>query len=412
MNVETLSNFADKQIEKADSAFKLFRESHLANFREKGFSETVQDSYKFTNLESFFSSFKQELKLSKMVVDTSSNLPTITFLDGEFSTSQELPEGISVKKIKDHFHLAKDLFQEANPLSSLHHSLFSEGLLIEVAKNVEVNVALRILNLVTKSTITAPTHLIIANPFCKLTVLEETRALDVSHVILNETYIIAHPGSQVEHIKLEHESSEGINHSSVFAEIEKDASVKSCLFHAAGKLNRSNLILNLNAPGAKGESYSLFLTHGNEHSDINTNINHRAPDTTSTQIAKGILDGDSKGIFTGKIHIYPKAQRVTSTQLNKNLLLSKKAQVHSQPQLEIFADDVKCSHGSTTGQLSPDEVFYFQARGIPLNKARSILAHGFGLEIVQKIQNKNAREHISGLIMDGLAKKFHLGGLQ
>ena len=175
-------------------------------------------------------------------------------------------------------------------------------------------------------------------------------------------------------------------------------------------MNRKNLTLNLNAPGANGENYSLFLTNGKEHSDIYTEVNHKSSDTFSNQIAKGILDENSKGIFTGKIHIYPKAQRVSSGQLNKNLLLSNKAQVHSQPQLEIFADDVKCSHGSTTGQLSSDEVFYFQTRGIPAEKARTLIALGFGLEIVQKIKNPLAQKFTLSLIREKLAEKFSIGG--
>lgn len=410
MNIETISNIADTRIESAlDPAMKAFRSSQLELFRKKGFKETVLDSYKFTNLESFFSNLAYEPKTNEKDLPAySSSIPTITFVDGEFSTSETLPHGVTVKKLKDHFGLVKDLFKEENALSSLHHSLFGEGLLIEVAKNTEVDGPIRILNIVTKSTISAPTHLIVGHHFSKVTVLEETRAQDVSHATVSETYIKAHPGSHVEHIQLQHDSSEGLTHSSVFADVDKDATVKSFTFHATGKLNRTNLVMNLNAPGSNGETYSLFLTHGNEHSDINTVIHHRAADTTSNQIAKGILDGDSKGVFTGLIHIHPKAQRVASGQLNKNLLLSKKAQVHSQPQLEIFADDVKCSHGSTTGQLSPDEVFYFQARGIPADKARTILAHGFGLEVVQKIDNKAAREHVSSIILENLANKFQL----
>jgi Fe-S cluster assembly protein SufD len=100
---------------------------------------------------------------------------------------------------------------------------------------------------------------------------------------------------------------------------------------------------------------------------------------------------------------------VVSGQLNKNLLLSNKAQAHSQPQLEIFADDVKCSHGSTTGQLSDDEVFYFMARGIPAEQAKILLAHGFGLEIVHKISNKISRQKIESLVMDALKTKFEIG---
>ena len=182
------------------------------------------------------------------------------------------------------------------------------------------------------------------------------------------------------------------------------------LLNISGKLNRRNLNLELLDSGANVESYNLYLTNGTEHSDINTVIQHRAADTTSNQIAKGILDGDSKGIFTGKIHIYPQAQRVASAQLNKNLLLSNKAQAHSQPQLEIFADDVKCSHGSTTGQLSDDEVFYFMARGIPADKAKTLLAHAFGMEIVLKIKNKLVQSKAESLVMESLKMKFQLGG--
>lgn len=412
MNVESISNIADLRIKEGDPSLKSFRAGHLEHFKQKGFKETVLDSYKFTNLASFFANLAYEPKSSDLELPSfKSGIPTITFIDGEYSTSETLPEGFTVKKLKDHFAVVKDIFKEENALSSLHHSLFGEGLLIEVAKNIEVKNPVRILNIVTKSTISAPTHLIVAHPFAKVTVLEETRAQTVSHATVSETYVKAHPGSHVEHIQLQHDSSEGLNHASVFADVEKDATVKSFTFHVTGKLNRTNLVMNLNDSGSNGETYSLFLTAGTEHSDVNTVINHKAADTTSNQIAKGILDGESKGIFTGLIHIFPKAQRVASGQLNKNLLLSKKAQVHSQPQLEIFADDVKCSHGSTTGQLSPEEVFYFQARGIPADKARTILAHGFGLEIVQKIDNKSAREHVSSIILDNLANKFQLGGI-
>lgn len=412
MNVETISAIADKKIELSDGSLKNFRESHLNEFKVNGFRETVLDSYKFTNLETFFQGLSYEPKNTEGSIPVfNAEIPTITFIDGDFISADKLPTGINLSKIKDKFHDIKDLFKTSNALSHLHHSLMNDGVLIEVDKKAEVKTPVRVLNILTKSSISAPTHLIVANQFSKAAFIEETRGLDVSHAIVNETYIHAQPGSHVEHIQIDQESNEGLNHGSVFAEVEQDATVKSFIFHTSGKLNRKNLEMNLNSQGANGESYSLFLTHETEHSDINTVINHKAADTTSNQIAKGILDGESKGIFTGKIHIFPKAQRVASGQLNKNLLLSKKAQVHSQPQLEIFADDVKCSHGSTTGQLSDDEVFYFQARGIPADKARAILAYGFGLEVVQKIENEQARKHIEKVITDNLSHKFKLGGL-
>lgn len=412
MNVETLSAIADTKIELSDGTLKSFREKHLGLFKTSGFAETTLDSYKFTNLDTFFSGLSYEPKNIDVNLPVyKASFPTITFIDGEFSTAEELPAGVKLTKLKDHFHDIKELFKSSNALSNLHHALMNDGVILEVSKNTEVTTPVRILNIITKSSIAAPTHLVIAHPMSKITVLEETRANEVSHANVTETYLFAHAGSMIEHIQVDREGEDGLNHGSVIAEVEQDATVRSFFFNTTGKLNRKNLVMNLNAPGANGETFSLYLTEGKEHSDINTVIHHRAPDTTSEQIAKGILDGDSKGVFTGLIHIHPKAQRVASSQLNKNLLLSKKAQVHSQPQLEIFADDVKCSHGSTTGQLSDDEVFYFQARGIPADRARTILAHGFGLEIVQKIADKKAREHVSAIIMENLSAKFRIGGL-
>lgn len=412
MNVETLSAIADKKIELSAGSLKNFREKYLGLFKAQGFTETILDSYKFTNLESFFSTLAYEPKNVEAALPVyKANFPTITFIDGEFSSAEELPAGVKFTKVKDHFNDIKELFKSSNALSNLHHALMTDGVILEVAKNTEVETPVRILNIITKSSIAAPTHLLVAHPMSKITVLEETRASEVSHANVTETYLFAHAGATIEHIQVDREGDEGLNHGSVIAEVEQDATVRSFFFNTTGKLNRKNLVLNLNAPGANGETFSLYLAESKEHSDINTVIHHRAPDTTSVQIAKGILDGDSKGVFTGKIHIHPKAQRVASSQLNKNLLLSKKAQVHSQPQLEIFADDVKCSHGSTTGQLSDDEVFYFQARGIPADRARTILAHGFGLEIVQKIADKKARAHVSAIIMENLLTKFKIGGL-
>lgn len=409
MNTESLLQVAEKKLDMTTGGLREFREKNLASFRENGLTEVVLDSYKFTNLKTFLEGLHYAPKnFEGDLPEFKADIPTITFVDGEFTKSDSLPGGIKIKKVSEHFSDIKDVLKTNNALSSLHHGLLCEGLLIEVKD--ELTMPVRILNLLTKASISAPTHFIIAHPHSKMTLLEETRGVNADHLNIGETYITAHPGSQIEHIYVDHDAPEGINHHSVFAEVEKDATVKSFIFHTSGKLNRKNLEMNLNAPGSNGESYALFLTHGKEQSDINTIINHKAPDTTSTQLAKGILDGDSKGIFTGKIHIFPKAQRVASSQLNRNLLLSKKAQVHSQPQLEIFADDVKCSHGSTTGQLSPDEVFYFQARGIPADKARTLLAHGFGMEVVQKISNPVARDYVSGIIMENLAVKFSLGG--
>jgi len=406
MNLESLTDMAEKNIQKRSMSLQDFMTTHLCLFKKDGLSGLGED-YKFTALERLIQDF------DPTGVETSfqdeSPFCTLTFINGELQHLIEVP-GLKINHLKDRIHDFNQIFHKTGPLSHLHHANLSDGVVIEVDKKAQ-GLVLRVVYINTKPGIFAPTLYLKAQDFSEITLLEETHCYGESGMLhLSECTIEVEAGAQVEHVQITKGSMSSIHHGTTNANVAKDAQYKNIMLNMSGKVNRQNLAINLKAPGAHGESYNLFLTNMHEHSDINTVINHQAPDSSSHQIAKGILDGESKGIFTGKIHIHPQAQRVISGQLNKNILLSKKAHVHSQPQLEIFADDVKCSHGSTTGQLSEDEVFYFQARGIPEDKARTILAHGFGLEIVQKIKNRNVQKIVSDLVLETLKTKFHLGG--
>jgi Fe-S cluster assembly protein SufD len=402
MNVQELVAFSDSKLRSAHGPLREFKAHHQELLLKDGL-HLDREAYKFTNLNRFFEGLALESK--------SESLPqfeedAFIFVDGKLSTSPKI-DGLKYGELP--VDALKGLITHG-PLSHLHHALMGPGLLIEVQKNAEIKEAVRIVKINNQDNISAPLILIKMGPFSKMTLLEETKMARTSSAQISESYVELMDGARLEHIHLDAGSESSLQHGSTWSQIAKDASYTNFVFHLNGKLNRRNLDLCLISPGANGESYALFLTSAEEHSDINTVINHKAADTTSGQIAKGLLDGNSKGVFTGKIHIHPKAQRVASSQLNRNLLLSPKAQIHSRPQLEIFADDVKCSHGSTTGQMSEEEVFYFEARGIPADKARTLLAYGFAMEIVLKIQNMTARAVIENAVMTTLREKFHLGG--
>lgn len=405
MDINQIADLA----EKTSSHLTSFQKRQLSLFRENGFSVADDEFYKFTNLKKFFG----ELNLSPekdhdFDIKTFEDMPTLFFIDGIPQHKLDL-EGIKLKPLDAGF-LENTESSRLNALTYLHHGLTSQGIELSIAKNTFCEHPVRVIFVSTRSSLSAPTLLVKAGENSKLTVIEEHISLVSEAVTISETYFELESGARIEHIQLG-EGKEEIQHASTFVRAQKDSSFRSFIFHLGGRLNRRNLDLKLLSPGAHGESFNLYLTSAEEHSDISTAIEHVSADTTSEQLAKGILDGVSKGIFTGKIHIHPKAQRVFSTQLNKNLLLSKKAQAHSQPQLEIFADDVKCSHGSTTGQLSDEEIFYFESRGIPREKARNLLAHGFGMEVVLKIKNKEACQHVSDIIHRKLAEKFELGNV-
>lgn len=411
MNTLSLADLALKKLEMATGGLRDFRLTHLELFKKEGLKQHPE-FYKFTNLATFMDAMEYTpYEPSHVNQEENPDFINLTFIDGELSKAPAV-NSLKISSLEESFASISEHLKATHPLSHLHHALLSSGVVIEVEKKTKIEKPIRLMNIITRSGVNAPTFFIKMNAFSEASIIEECVDQSVSHLFMSETYSFVATGAALEHIQLSNGGPTALLHSSTQSFVERDANYRNILINLSGKLNRRNLNLELLEPGANGESYNLYLTNGSEHSDISTVIQHRAADTTSDQIAKGILDGESKGIFTGKIHIHPQAQRVASGQLNKNLLLSKKAQAHSQPQLEIFADDVKCSHGSTTGQLSDDEVFYFEARGIPADKARTLLAHGFGLEVVLKIKEPKVRAHVEELVMNSLKTKFQLGGLK
>ena len=408
MNFDQIAALGERRLKLDDSGGAEFRKTYLHKLSHEGLVNTIHgDAYKFTNMKTYLEDLSYAPKNVPVELDAyvSDEMPTLFFIDGDLQNPELKLQGVTTQVWSD-----RPEYAEAHALTNLHRAMLTDGVKVTVEKNTELSRPIRILHLISKSGVIAPTVVIDAQANSSCTILEENIALDEAYALTAETYVHVRPGARVEHLHLEKGRGQSVHHGASFAHLEKDAQYRNLVFHVSGKLNRRNLLLNVNAPGAHGESYNLYLTNETEQSDIYTEIHHRAADSTSDQLAKGIVDGSSKGIFTGKIHIHPDAQRVNSAQLNKNLILSKKAQVHSQPQLEIFADDVKCSHGSTTGQLSPEEVFYFESRGIPLEKAKTLLAHGFGLEVVMKIRNKTVRDYVSELVLETLRSKFKLGG--
>jgi Fe-S cluster assembly protein SufD len=361
------------------------------------------EAYKFTPLSSFLDEYFKTDSSSISAVSwelDEGNFINLVIEDGEVKDFPEV-HGLSFRPL----HECREELSGDHPFGQIELSMI-KGVVIEIAPRTKLPRPMRIIK--THSSSLGSSGVIIhLKEGAEASVLEEAYS---SGLGLFQTVLKLGQGAHLELVQVMDNSSGTLTHSQVLGEVKKDAHLRHVLLHLGGRLTRTNAIINLEEPGAHAESYDLYLTHKNEHSDMSTQIHHRAPDTTSDQIAKGILGGESKGIFTGRIHIHPKAQRVAAGQLNKNLLLTKKAQAHSQPQLEIFADDVKCSHGSTTGELSQEEIFYFESRGIPQNKARTLLCHGFGREVAVKIKNSSTRSVVEKRVMECLLKKFQSQG--
>lgn len=183
---------------------------------------------------------------------------------------------------------------------------------------------------------------------------------------------------------------------------EPSSRVNTYTFTFDGKLVRNTLQLALDGQGIESHMYGLYLVSGDTIADNHTVVDHRQPNSFSNEIYKGILDGNSKGVFNGKIYVRPQAQKTNAFQANRNILMSDSATVNTKPQLEIWADDVKCSHGCTTGQLDEEAIFYLQARGIDKDSARAMMLFAFATEVLDNIRHEGLRHFIEGIVREKL----------
>lgn len=233
-------------------------------------------------------------------------------------------------------------------------------------------------------------------PAMKLTI-EQTLRGSLQGLSAVRTELSLGTDAHVDHAILLSEGEEGLNSSEFFSTLAARARLGQTLVAQGGKLTRLHLKSELNGEGAHASLASLAWLDGKSVVDLSSELIHHAPQTSAQQLAKNLLDGESRGVFTGKVFIARGSQQVAAEQMNRNLLLSKKAQALGQPQLEIFADDVKCAHGSTTGQIEEEATFSLLSRGIPAERTRALLTRAFVDEVVH-----NAPEGLRSFLGQGL----------
>ncbi len=200
------------------------------------------------------------------------------------------------------------------------------------------------------------------------------------------------------HSKVQNYNAETFAHETVFAEVERDSHFYNNTYSFDGALIRNNLTINLDDENCEGHMYGLFLLDKKSHVDNNTSVDHMKPNSYSNELYKGILDEKSTGVFNGKIYVRQDAQKTNAFQSNNNILLSEDATLHTKPQLEIWADDVKCSHGCTSGQLDDDAIFYLRARGINEKSAKAMILNAFATETMEHVKSEAVKEEIQQLI--------------
>lgn len=359
-------------------------------FERIGIPSRKNEDWKYTNIAKNLSPRFYEQKESivhdvpKVVLDKRG---MVIFNNGVFNKFLSvLPDGIELGPL-----VGKEQFFDA--FDALNFAVALSPLVLTIKKNTVLDFPVTIVHLVDEmavNKIVSPRLTIVAQENTKVSFLEifTSTGSDKLQYSTNATtsfHLLAH--AQIEHVKIQSEAQNAVHIGLTEGQLERDCVFKSMTLDYGLLTARHNINVGLNSVGAQASVHGLFALKKSEHTDVFSTITHFAPHTTSDQLFKGILAGDSHGIFTGKIIVKKDAQQSASSQLNKNLILSKKAHIDTRPQLLVHADDVKCSHGATVGQLSKDEEFYLESRGISKERAKQMLCHGFAMDVILKIEN-------------------------
>lgn len=309
-------------------------------------------------------------------------------------------------------HLGKYAQTAGNAFAALNQAYFSDGAFIQVPAGVEVAEPVQLLYLASAQSpgeTILPRNLIVAGENSRLTVVESYLSTRQTSYFTNAvTEILAGDHARVEHVKLQDEAPGAFHIATIAGEFGRASQVYIHSFALGARLSRNNIRTKLAGEGLECVLNGLYLTREEQLADHHMIVEHVQPHCASHEYFNGILDDKSKGVFHGRIYVHPAAQKTDAKQTNKNLLLSDNACANTKPQLEIYADDVKCTHGATVGQLNAESIFYLRSRGMSEGTARRMLMHAFAGEIIERIQCAAAREVIDKLVRNRLEANPHL----
>ena len=336
----------------------------------------------------------------------------LAFINGvyseELSKTDRLPEGVIVANLADALaegnevalkHFGKYAQWEDDPFVPFNTVVFRDGAFIYVPKGVKIADPIQLLFINTderEQYVMTPRCLIVGDRSSEMTVVEDHIGLG-DNIYFNCTVseIALAENSHMTHVKLQRDSKKAYHISRLAADISRDSDYKSYAVHLGSHLSRSDVKAVLTDENTHATLDGLVMVNGDQLSDTHSVMDHTMPNCTSHQLHKCIIDGDGTSVFNGKIFVRQDAQQTDAFQENRNLLLSNTGMAYTKPQLEIFADDVSCSHGATIGQLNEEEVFYLKTRGLRESQTREILTYGFALDVIESIPVPSIQERLS-----------------
>lgn len=289
---------------------------------------------------------------------------------------------------------------KADAFTALNGALLDDGALIEIGRGRQIERPLHVVVAgATSQRLQCPRLAVVARAGSRgVLVIEHVTLGDGPRLTSLVAELILEADARLDVVILQREGEQGLLVSNVHARQARDSRLSIHTLSIGGRLIRNSLAALLADPGAEADMRGLFIGAGARHVDNHTVTDHAMPHTTSRELYKGVLGGDSRGVFCGRVIVRPDAQKSDSTQSNPNLLLTPRAEIDTQPQLEIYADDVKCSHGATIGRLDEDALFFLRSRGIGLDDARVMLTRGFASEILEALPDERLRERVGAWV--------------
>jgi Fe-S cluster assembly protein SufD len=404
------------------------RQAGIDRFAAVGFPTTREEAWRFTDIAPlagtpFGPPQPSGAGAPSQVVESILGGPSalrLVFVDGAYdaalSSLSGIPSGVRLGSLGDALRADGDLLAghvgryariEQNPFTALNTAFLQDGGLVHVGPGVSVEQPIYLLFLTSsagRESLIHPRSLLVLEPGATAAVVETYAALDGGQYLTNSvTELVLAEGARAHHLRIQRESDAAFHMATSQTYQGKDSRLLSCSVALGSALSRHDVNAVLDGTGAELLLNGLSVLAGRQHVDHHTTIEHARPHCESHELFNGIFADHARGVFTGRIIVRPGAQQTDSKQTNNNVLLSEAARADSQPQLEIYADDVKCTHGATIGPLDPNALFYLQTRGVDARDARQLLTYGFAADVVSRLEVPELRKRLNELVEARLA---------
>jgi Fe-S cluster assembly protein SufD len=391
------------------------RSAAFGRFLEQGFPTTRDEEWKFTNVAPIA---QLEWHRAEKTSDRTHDVPSarVVIVNGRVSKAQSrldaLPAGVTISTKAEAWashppHEGPSLKSD-HPFVLLNTAFFEDGLFIHIEPKAVIADPIHIVCIAEPGAapvMVSPRVFVVVGEQAQVSIIESYTGAEGQPVLTNAvSEFLLGPGAVVDHVKVQREAATTFHMASTFVHLHRASTFTSQAITFGGRIARNDISATLAGEGAECTLNGLYVADGDTLVDTHTQIDHAQPHCPSHEVYKGILTGKAKAVFNGKIIVRPDAQKTDAKQTNKALLLSGDATINTKPQLEIFADDVKCTHGATVGQLDPDQMFYLRARGIHQNDARNILIHAFASDVLNGITHDALRDELEA----ALVAKLHL----